>query len=464
MADDDAPRDNDEGDASIDDDESYETDTDADENDAEGSSSERGSSEEEDSEEEEEHWSVRVRLLSAVDLPPSLSPTVPLCPWFKFGLVEDVNVALDEINEADRKRRASELEISEGGEDEGGEEKEKIKGKRTLRPRGVDDSEHDAEEESSDSEEGDDDVNKARELTKELINEQQQQRRSSSENNTSNMNTSSRLLTTLPPQSIRSSTSKIMSRNAANVGGGNGADWNEEYRWDELISPMEGCLVVKLCTRLGAQSDVGGGMGGSSRNLMGPPGMSTSMSGDYGDANSDVSTGYLDSEGGESTYGGLGIRGLWRKGREQLEEHRRRSTIAGGAAGGGTREEKAAAVAQFLMRGQSASVVVGDDGATAATASATTTGGRLTGPNALSASEHGLNQNDLVDHQQRWSESKSQSDVVGEYDVALGAGDGARRRILEQSSDPDDDCHHAEGLCLGTLSIPLSRLPLVLRL
>ena len=28
---------------------------------------------------EEEQWSLRVRLLSAVDLPPSLSPTVPLC-------------------------------------------------------------------------------------------------------------------------------------------------------------------------------------------------------------------------------------------------------------------------------------------------------------------------------------------------------------------------------------------------
>ena len=45
---------------------------------------------------EEEQWSLRVRLLSAVDLPPSLSPTVPLCPFFKFGLVEDIVAALEE--------------------------------------------------------------------------------------------------------------------------------------------------------------------------------------------------------------------------------------------------------------------------------------------------------------------------------------------------------------------------------
>ena len=34
-----------------------------------------------------ESWSVRIRLISAVDLPPSLTPHAPLCPLLKFGIV-----------------------------------------------------------------------------------------------------------------------------------------------------------------------------------------------------------------------------------------------------------------------------------------------------------------------------------------------------------------------------------------
>ena len=55
----------------------YETDSQAEEleTDTDDDSSEEG---------EEEQWSLRVRLLSAVDLPPSLSPNVPLCVSFSF--------------------------------------------------------------------------------------------------------------------------------------------------------------------------------------------------------------------------------------------------------------------------------------------------------------------------------------------------------------------------------------------
>ena len=49
----------------------YETDSQAEELETDSDS--------ETDEGEEEQWSLRVRLLSAVDLPPSLSPTVPLC-------------------------------------------------------------------------------------------------------------------------------------------------------------------------------------------------------------------------------------------------------------------------------------------------------------------------------------------------------------------------------------------------
>jgi len=50
----------------------YETDSQAEE-------LETDTDDDSETEGEEEQWSLRVRLLSAVDLPPSLSPTVPLC-------------------------------------------------------------------------------------------------------------------------------------------------------------------------------------------------------------------------------------------------------------------------------------------------------------------------------------------------------------------------------------------------
>ena len=60
----------------------YETDTDASESGSDyGSSNDGGSSDDSNDDEGElEQYSLRVRLLSAVDLPPSLSPSVPLCP------------------------------------------------------------------------------------------------------------------------------------------------------------------------------------------------------------------------------------------------------------------------------------------------------------------------------------------------------------------------------------------------
>ena len=55
----------------------YETDSQAEE-------LETDTDDDSETEGEEEQWSLRVRLLSAVDLPPSLSPTVPLCVSFSF--------------------------------------------------------------------------------------------------------------------------------------------------------------------------------------------------------------------------------------------------------------------------------------------------------------------------------------------------------------------------------------------
>jgi hypothetical protein len=49
-------------------------------------------------------YSLRLRLLSAVDLPPSLSPSVPLCPWFELGLV-DTSAHDDDTDGEDRAKK-----------------------------------------------------------------------------------------------------------------------------------------------------------------------------------------------------------------------------------------------------------------------------------------------------------------------------------------------------------------------
>jgi len=202
-----------------------------------------------------------------------------------------------------------------------------------------------------------------------------------------------------------------MSRNA-NGGGGNGADWNKEYHWNDLGSPMKGCLLVRLSTRLAPET----GISGAPTNV--GSSMGTTASADYGDASSNVggSGHFLHSE--EEAGIGSGIRGLWRKGREQLEHHRRRATVAG------PREERAAAKAQFLMRGGHP-----DDAATAtADASAST------------SQNSGLNQQDLVEYQQKWA--AAQKGGMGGDGLDIMPQHGA---VRTSRADEDDALHNADG-------------------
>ncbi|EJK76891.1 hypothetical protein THAOC_01322, partial [Thalassiosira oceanica] len=123
----------------------YETDTDASssdyDTDRDGSGSDTGPGcDGDDGPDDELRYSLVVRLLSAVDLPPSLSPSVPLCPWFRLGLVEDLGEALDGVSEERRRARARE----ESGREE--------RGRRTLMPR----SQGEDEEEEEDGAEGGD--------------------------------------------------------------------------------------------------------------------------------------------------------------------------------------------------------------------------------------------------------------------------------------------------------------------
>ena len=426
-----------------DDEEEYETDSDVEE----GSSSSddddesNSDSEDDDEEEEEEQWSLRVRLLSAVDLPPSLSPNVPLCPMFKFGLVDDVNVALDKIEEEKQKlqlqqqkeQMENDLDKSERELKAALEEKDGImtmkkeigqRKKRILHPKREGDDEDDSEEESS-AEEYEVPIQPPQQH--QSSKKQQQQRQTSSSAN--NMNTTSRLLSTLSNAQTRSSSHKIMSRNI-NGGGGNGADWNEEYRWNELKSPMESCLLVKLNTRLAPDNTniaSGGGVGGGGMGS-GGGGISAAMSGE--DTFSESGSGY------DAEETGFGLRGLWRKGREQLEEVHRRRTSAVGGDGANPREERAAAVAQFLMRGGGHGSCDNNDG--------------------------GLNQEDLVEYQQKWNEAKKQNPQGGDNDgiMDFDSNTGAVRTMKSKDENDINNNNTAEGLCLGTLTIPLSRLPL----
>ena len=60
---------------------------------------------------DDQSYSLRLRLLSAVDLPPSLSPNVPLCPWFELGLVS--TSANDDDDDADNEGDADRMDHRE---------------------------------------------------------------------------------------------------------------------------------------------------------------------------------------------------------------------------------------------------------------------------------------------------------------------------------------------------------------
>eukprot|EP00804_Cyclotella_cryptica_P013031 CCRYP_002346-RC/>CCRYP_002346-RC protein AED:0.04 eAED:0.04 QI:400/1/1/1/1/0.85/7/1256/1761 len=319
---------------------------------------------------DEERYSLRVRLLSAVDLPPSLSPNVPLCPWFELGLVDGG----EEDDDHDENHN------HDGGGGGGG--------KRELHPKW---------EEEEEEEDEKDDVPKSGEGGDNR----------SHKKSGGNESEASKLLKKLPSSSIRTSAFKIMTK-ATNGGGGNGADWNEEYRWNSITNPMESILAVKLCTRLAPES----------------PTTTTATTNPSGPANehpsSSSSLNLPAPSSSDDSSDLVGIKGLWRKGRLQMEEHRRRTTIGSHSTAGNSREEKAAAVAQFLMKPDS----------------------------------EGMGQQDLVEYQQKWRERRRASDgIEGSSEV-----EGNRNGAAAAASALEEN--RSEGLCLGTLLIPLSRLPL----
>ena len=349
--------------------------------------------------EEAEQWSLRVRLLSAVDLPPSLSPAVPLCPWFKFGVVDDIVAAMEGGDDND----------SNDSHDDGSGQRHS----RTILPQRHDDINNDDDD--------DDPYN-----TKSTANK--------TKSNTKNNNPIQHLLQThIPPNQQRTSTHKLMTK-STNGGGGNGTDWNEEYRWDDLSSPMDSALVLQLCTRLAPESgSISSSRGGTNNNNSGNNSRQEEDFNSSSDANSSDEMSHLTS----------GIRGLWRKSKK---EHRRTKSSSSVVT---QKEQQAANVAQFLMKSD--------------------------GQVEEEEEEGGLVQGDLVEYQQQWSERRSGGgeSLLSHDGSGSGSGMGDDGMLTEdrvnnrkkkkkqlQQHDNDDHYQYSEGLCLGTLSIPFNKLPL----
>jgi len=144
---------------------------------------------------EDERWSVRVRLMSAVDLPSSLVPGSPLCPFLKFGLLtvrEDLNLKSDEYENEENWVETYEDGILEGNKQFRSTTKKynPISTFRTNTP------------------------------LKSLA--------SSNKNDVK----------------VQHSSGKVLSQNDNGM-----MEWNEEFRWDNVSLPLQTILAVELSAR-----------------------------------------------------------------------------------------------------------------------------------------------------------------------------------------------------------------------
>ena len=314
-----------------------------------------------------------------------------------------------------------------------------------------------------------------------------------------NTNPIDHLLTNkIPPSYQRTSTSKLMSK-STNGGGGNGADWNEEYRWDNLQNPMESALVLKLCTRLAPTAAAenyhhhsmyyntatatggggGGGSGASSKNsTIGSSGGYNNYYYNDDSTSSDLlSASYDNTTSEDMSHLTSGIRGLWRKGKEQYVEHTTRRSNNKSSLVVTQKEQQAANVAQFLMKsGGSGSTTTGSGGIIVQQE------GMMMGEQEQQQKQGSSdsltmlqNQNDLVEYQQKWSDRRGgnggesiRNDEGMTMDTPSSSESMKKKKKKKKSQQQpkddtltvDDHHHYSEGLCLGTLSIPFNKLPL----
>ncbi len=232
-------------------------------------------------------WSLSVRLNSAVDLPSSIIPSMPLCPLMKFGLItvteED---EIEDLEKSSAKSRRAEFE----------------------QEMSVDASRND-DDGDDDSREGNagNSSNCLKQQSLRIITSSGKkgilakfQQRDSLEDCISKLSSK--------PTKIQFTSGKIMSKKDNGM-----MEWNEEMRWDDIEMPLQAVLCVELSAR-----------------AVFPPSIMSAMetlSSDYENMSFDVNNNFGKSTNASRDDGQLssstnkgGLLGFWRKGRNNVNK------------------------------------------------------------------------------------------------------------------------------------------------
>jgi len=221
----------------------------------------------EDNDEEEETWSVRVRLISAVDLPTCLSPSTPLCPLFKIGLI-----TLNDEQDVDALVKSQMSSCYEFGN------------------------------------------------TTDIKNNSPTKNSSTSQSNNTTIETF--LRSNNPLTSLHSSYDEIarIKRCADKISSSrdNGMmEWHEDLRWNDVALPLQTVLAVELI----ATSMLPSTSMKKSDFYFSQPNSAANKADDMNYDDKDIREDELSTSGSTT---GSGILNLWRKGRHSIEQRRRR--------------------------------------------------------------------------------------------------------------------------------------------
>jgi len=268
-----------------------------------GSSTNSDDISDDDSSVDSTSWSLNVRLNSVVDLPPSIVPTIPLCPQLKFGLITLHNDdELQELEMASSLSRRQEYEQSK-------DEKMKVLPQTSLR------------------------------LSSGIL--------SKFQNNTTLVDCSKLSLaedaaSELSPEdsrsspnstvlSIKHSSGKIMCSKDSGM-----MEWHEEIRWDSIQSPLQTVLAIELTAQAILPPSTGSGtpspsnsrhgLGDASRGGGGMTSKDLYSNDRYENTKHHTSNkkdaGAVDkttNNNGDDPHGsGRGILGLWRRGKQTI--------------------------------------------------------------------------------------------------------------------------------------------------
>jgi hypothetical protein len=240
-----------------------------------------------DDNEEEEKWSIRVRIISAVDLPPSIVPSTPLCPLLKIGVltVQDEHelVQLEQSSTTERRNQVFSF--------------------------------HPPTVTSLTSKNRSSSNNRSRERQRQQVQSVQSEDIMDEDDDTKDSQTPR----TPPPHTItkpsvsdfqvdtplssfgQEARIKLTSCKVTSLRDNGMMEWHEEMRWDDITLPLQTVLAVELCAKAilppvsmvnygGASNGMNGG-GNNGLALAGGSGMNSLYSGDVGSMYSHSSMG-----------------------------------------------------------------------------------------------------------------------------------------------------------------------------